>query len=378
MKTIFYFVLISLCFSLNISAQEKYSTMIMEDWAGDNWVYTVKVTNTFDSNGTIIKENNEIWDNVAKAWKSASLTTHTLNSNSTINYSITETWNEVLGAWEEMQKMVYTYDASKKVLTMKMQMFFGADWMDLGLTTNVYNANGELITTINQNYDFMTMGMVNSSQTSHTYNPDGTETQSISQSWNALTGSWGNTSRTTNAYISGKKLSSMIMENFTDGVWVNFMKSSMTYNGDGSMKESLSQDWNSSSGIWVDEGKSMYTLYSDGSINQMLMTEWIADQSKWDNQSRITYTYKTTSINQLETDMVRVFPNPFTNSISIESSSTKVSSFQIYNTSGQLVRTIEKGEPLSSVNLSALKRGVYLLKVNTLESQKVIKLMKNE
>jgi len=378
MKSILYIFLIDLCFSLNISAQEKYSTMIMEDWVGDKWVNTTKVTNTFDSNGNIIKESNEMWDNVAKVWDKLAVTSHTLNANSTINYSITETWNEDLGSWEQMQKMVYTYDASKKVLTMKMQMFFGVDWMDLGLTTNTYNANGQLTTVLDQNFDFMTMGMINSTQTSHTYNSDGTENQSISQSWNALTSSWENTMRTTNAYISGKKLSSLIIENFTGGIWVNFMKSLMTYNGDGSVKESLSQDWNSSSGTWVDEGKGTYTLYPDGSVNQMLMTEWKADQSKWENQSRITYTYRTTSINQQGTDFLRVFPNPFSNSISIESGAIKFSSFQIFNTSGQLVRTIEKGERLSSIDLSDLKRGVYLLKVNSPESQKVIKLLKHK
>jgi hypothetical protein len=376
MKSNIYIFLVGLLFSLNISAQENYSTMIMEEWANGTWKNSMKLTNTFDSNGNIIKESTESWDDLLKAWGNAMVTTHTLNSNSTINYSITQSWNNVAGAWEDMQKTIYTYDGSKKLLTQKVQMFFGTEWMDFGLTTNTYNGSNQLEKSVVQSLDFMTMGMVNSTQSVNTYNADGTENQSTAQKWNIAMSSWENTSRTTNAYTSGKKMSSMVIENYTGGVWVNSMKTSMTYNGDGSIKESLSQKWNVSSGTWVDSDKAVYSLYPDGSINQMLLTEWKADLSKWENQSRITYTYKTTSVSQLETSKIKVFPNPFSNSISIEYNSLNVSDIQLYNSNGQLVRTIGKGESLSTINLSALKNGVYILKVNTPESQKVVKLLK--
>ena len=350
--------------------------MTTEEWVDGNWNNSMKLTNTFDANGNIITESSESWDNVAKVWSNETKTTHTLNSNSTINYSMTQSWNPDQNMWEDMQKTVYTYDASKNVLTQKVQMFFGTDWMDFSLTTNTYNANNQMIKNLSQNYDFMAMQWQNFSQTNYTFNTDGTENQTTSQFWNSDPGLWENVLRLTNAYLSGKKISSMVIENYSDGSWVNFMKSAITYNADGTMKESMGQEWDVASGTWIDSGKEFYTIYPDGSVNQVLTTLWNASLSQWENDSRITYTYNSTFVHQTETDQLIVFPNPFADVISIEGNSLAEMNIQLYNANGQLIRIFDQSEQLAPVNLSGLKSGVYLLKVTSPESEKVIKLLK--
>lgn len=377
MKPIIYIFLFCLCFSLHLSAQ-NYKSMVMEDWVNSNWAHATRTANTFDSNGNITMVTMDSLNYATSVWDKSMLTTNTLNPNSTINYSIIQSWNKVGNNWEDALKMIYTYDGSKNVLTQKMQMFFGADWMDFSMSTYSYS-NGFLSKNVEQQLNFMTNMMENSSQSNYSYNADGTENQNLSQNWNIMMGAWVNNMRTTNTYDASKRISSILTEDFTTGAWVNSTKSTMTYNPNGSISESLGQDWNVSTSSWVDNQKENYSYNADGSTNQILTTEWKSNLNKWDNQSRITYTYNSTSFSQLEladSGQLRVFPNPFTNIVTIDYKSLKAFSIQIYNSNGQLVKNIEKGEPLSIINLASLKNGIYLLKVVSPESQKVVKLLK--
>lgn len=379
MKSTLYICLFSICFSLNLPAQ-KYASMIMEDWVNGNWVISMRLTNTFDSNGNVIAEAYDGWNDTTKVWEKNMLSTHTLNSNSTINYTLIQMWNKDENKWDDMQKMMYTYDGSKNTLTQKTQWYSGTDWMDYSMANFTYDASGHLVKNINQQLDFMTMMMKDSYQSTYSYNDDGTENQHLSQNWNSTIGIWENTTRSTNIYDS-KRISSILTEEFTTGAWVNSMKSIITYNENGSANESLTQEWNISTSSWVDTGKEFYSYYPDGTNYQMLMTEWKTDLNKWENQSRITYTNDASSFIKpgLEvTNQLRVFPNPFTDVLSIEYKSLGEFSIQLFNANGQLVRTIEKGESISEINLVSLKNGVYFLKVVSPESQKVVKILKNK
>lgn len=384
MKTKIYLLFFSLCFSLNLVAQEfpldgKYSTLIIEDWTDGQWINSAKLTNTFDSNGNKIKDGFDEWNDTTKVWERITLSSHTLNANSTINYTLTQMWNEDANSWEDIQKTDFTYDAAKNILTQKMQMFFGV-WMDMSLTTNTYNANSQLTKSVEQTSDFMTGNFANSTQYVYSYNANLTQNQTVSQNWNLATSDWEDDTRTTNTYNDSKKITAIIDEVYGLGAWNNDSKTMISYNTDGSMKEALYQSWNTSSRNWVDSEKEVYTNNPDGTMNQAIATAWMPDQGIWENQTRATFSYNPTSISQqlAGSVLIKVFPNPFTNVISIEYNSLNVSDIQLYNSNGQLVRTIGKGEALSSINLASLKNGVYMLKVTTPESQKVVKLLKQD
>ena len=366
-----------MCFSFNLSAQ-NYSTVIMEDWENGAWVNSWRMTNSFDSNGNIIKLTNESWNTTTKVWDKDNITSHTLNTNATINYSITQSWDKDNNKWEDFQKTIYTYDASKKILTQKMQIILITDWMDFSMTTNTYNGSGQLTKSVDQQINFLTMQLANSFQQTITYNADGTVNQSVFQKWNETLNAWENSQRTTNTYDGTKKITSVLIEDFKNNVWINNMKGSNTYNIDGTVKEGLGQDWNVALNKWDDSSKEFYTYNTNATLKQLLIMEWSLTSNAWVNQSRMTYTYGATFV---EPDMTistqfKVFPNPFTDVISIRYNSLEGTNFQLYNANGQLVRAFEKGEPLSEINLSQLRNGIYLLKVNLAESRQVVKLVK--
>lgn len=283
--------------------------------------------------------------------------------------------------WENNHKLLYTYDGSMKVLTLKMQMNLGTGWMDFSMTTNTYNASGQLIKSVGQAMDLLTMQLKDALQTNFTYNVDGTENQSVSQNWSNTSAAWGNSARSTNTYNASKKLTQVLTEDFTANAWINDTKSILTYNTNGLVNEALYQDWNATGSAWADTDKDIFTYNANGSINQMTVMEWKKDQSKWENQYRYTYTYPVVTFVSAATDdpnQLRAFPNPFNNVISLENTGLKEFSLQIFNANGQLVKSIENGQSHSTINLASLHSGVYFLKVISPESQKVIKLLKND
>ena len=378
MKSIIYIFLFSIYFSIQVTAQ-KYTTLLVETWANSNWKNSMRMINTFDSNGNLTKEVSDSWNLTSSVWENSLVTNHTLNSNSTVNFSITQSWDKDMGMWVNLYKMIYTYDASKNVLTQKTQMDMGAGWADFTMTTNTYNANGQLIKSLGQAMDLLTMQMKDANQTTYSYNADGTENQSVSQEWNSTSAAWKNSMRSTNTYNASKKLTLVLTEDFTADVWVNDTKSILSYNTNGLVSEALYQDWDATAAAWVDTDKDIFTYNANGSVNQMTVMEWKKDQSKWENQSRLTYTYPIATFVDpaiADLDQLLVFPNPFNNVITIENTTLKEFNLQIYNANGQLVKSIENEHPFSTINLASLNKGVYFLKVVSPESQKVLKILK--
>ncbi|MFY9153197.1 MAG: T9SS type A sorting domain-containing protein [Prolixibacteraceae bacterium] len=374
MKSIIYIFLFSFCFSLH-SYSQNYKSMIMENWSNDNWVNSMRYTNTFDNNGNILTSEMDMWNDTTKVWDKQTLTNNTLNANGTVKTAITQSW-DIDDTWSDIQKSEFTYDDSKNVLTQKIQINFGG-WMDYSETINTYN-NGKIQSRTSRSLDFLSGQMVNSFQVTYTYNADGTENQEIFKQWNENLVAWENSSRSTNAYNSSKLVTSVLSEDFNNGEWVNNMNSIISYNNDKSVQEALGQDWQSEGNKWVDSWKETNSYNPNGTLYQTLNMVWNMEQNRWENESRITFMYNAVSFIQSEladNDLI-VFPNPFTKDITIAGKNTDNCDIQLYTVNGQLIRTFLKDESLSGINLAALKTGTYYIRVSSPEFKKMVKIIK--
>lgn len=68
---------------------------------------------------------------------------------------------------------------------------------------------------------------------------------------------------------------------------------------------------------------------------------------------------------------IKVYPNPVTHSLIIESD--KESLYELYNINGQKILTINKSNPTEIIDFSNYSSGIYLLKINNQETHKIIK-----
>lgn len=374
MKTKLYLLTALIFLTLFVSAQ-KYNYMIMEDWKDNAWTKASKTTNTYDSNGNLIKLTMEEWNTVTNLWNKYIIITYTLNSDATIKETLTQMWDKDANDWSNTSKAINTYDGSKKKLTETTQMWMGDSWLEYRKETNTYDTNGNLIKIIAQSLDFMTQQLKNSSQHTYTYNSDGTENQNVAQTWNALN-QWENTSRMTNTYNASKQIITMLSERWLSGAWQNVSKITLTYNTNGLVKETLSESWQTDK--WVNSFNDISSYSPQGELEVDLSQGWNANLVQWENQMRTTYYYNTTGFQPVEFtgNGSKVFPNPFEDQLTIECGSLNENDIQVFNSTGQLVKSLKSTSSVTRVNLGSLNKGVYIMKIKSLQNEQTIRLLK--
>lgn len=95
-------------------------------------------------------------------------------------------------------------------------------------------------------------------------------------------------------------------------------------------------------------------------------------------QSSTTITFATNifnEVNEVEKTLIRTFPNPVKNILHIESDE-KISYLELINVTGEKLICNTPNNSSVEINLITFKRGTYLLKVNTINSVKIIKVVK--
>jgi len=374
MKTKLYLLTALIFLTLFVSAQ-KYNYMIMEDWKDNAWTKASKSTNTYDSNGNLIKITMEQWNAETNLWEKYIIISYTLNSDATVKEALTQMWGMFGDEWSNSSKTSYTYDGSKKILTETTLTWMMDSWLENRIETNTYDTNGKLIKIITQGYDFLTQQMKNSSQHTYTYNSDGTENQSVAQTWNALN-QWENATRMTNTYNASKHITGMLSERWVSNAWMNVSKITLTYNTNGSLKETLSESWQTDK--WVNSFKDISSYSPQGELEVDLSQGWNANLVQWENQMRTTYYYNTTGFQPVEFtgNGSKVFPNPFEDQLTIECGSLNENDIQVFNSTGQLVKSLKSTSSVTRVNLGSLNKGVYIMKIKSLQNEQTIRLLK--
>ena len=373
MKTKIYLLTVLMCFAMVVPAQ-KYKYMIFENWMENSWKMTYRTTNNYNSNGNLINDFDEEWNDETKIWKKIMIDIHTLNPDGTIKETLTEAWNDESNEWEATSKTVYTYNASKEILTETSQIFFDT-WIDYIKDIYTYDSNGKLTSMVIQSLDmFSGMVLKNSSQSLFSYNEDGTEKQIVDQIWNSLN-QWEDESRTINTYNNSKQLISDLSENWVNNTWVNDSKSTNTYNANGTLKETIEEEWEE--GNWIKKGKAIYSFNAKGDMESMVSQDWNITLNDWENKIRIRLEYTTgIQLVELAENTAVVYPNPFIDQLTIENGALVESGIDVFNSTGQLVSSIKITRPVTNLNLGSLKKGVYFMKIRSPQNEQTIKLLK--
>ena len=374
MKTKFYLLTFFVFFALAVSAQ-KYNGTLTEVWTNNAWTNSFRSTYTHDSNGNVLNITSDSWNAGTNSWDNLSISTNTLNSDGTIKETLTQAWDAASSSWMNASNTIFTYNATKKKLTETSQIWLGVAWQDYSTTTYTYNGNDLLITEVNQISNFLTPGLVNSSQTTYTYNSDGTLNQSVDQTWNALN-QWVNSTRNTNTYNASKQLTSSLGENWLVDAWSNDSRSTFTYNAAGSISESLEEKWLNNA--WVNTSQNMFSYNTNNDILQIVTQDWNTTLAQWDNKIRTTLNYNSTGIDpvKLAGTSTIVYPNPFEDQLTIQSVSLDEHLIQVFNAAGQIINEFNTNQTATILNLSWLKKGVYFMKIKSSQNEQTIKLVK--
>ena len=97
--------------------------------------------------------------------------------------------------------------------------------------------------------------------------------------------------------------------------------------------------------------------------------------TEFDSSNIITILVETTSIEDIENDVIRIYPNPVTNDLQIEFKENNSSNWlvEIFDIKGSLQKTMkfENVQDNQTINLHNLAKGTYLIQLTDLEDDKV-------
>ncbi|MBI9069285.1 MAG: T9SS type A sorting domain-containing protein, partial [Salinivirgaceae bacterium] len=95
--------------------------------------------------------------------------------------------------------------------------------------------------------------------------------------------------------------------------------------------------------------------------------------------TRFSEPYVIVGVNDSRNAKTRIYPNPFTNNLTIEFENiNSIESFEIYNSLGQLITKNEIVSATQTINIETEQQGIFLIKVNYYDkTSKIHKIVKN-
>ena len=297
-------------------------------------------------------------------------------------------WDE---NWLAYEMITYDYDFNGNVLEMLVQDFDGEEWIDMAKASFAYE--DDLVSEVIIQY-WEDGEWVNVEKAVYNYNGD---------TWTILYWDWNGTTWSSNElYTYNKSAESieLLIQYMQGGAWQNDEKQFFTLDFDEHVTSILVQEWENN--VWVNDNRIAYD-YSNGVFDSK--TEELWDGSEWVTTTKYSYLYDNgnaisgsckvfdgndfvvgdgeiemaygysadtksfygyevnmtyvdpTSVNESTSVNFKVYPVPAENEIQIQAEGFQKA--EIFTLTGQMLMESEQ----SSVNVSSLASGIYMLKV---------------
>jgi len=357
---ILFSLLIFSSLSFNLSGQKVVTKVLDETWTGSSWQNSTLQSISYDASGYLTNSTSQSWNASALTWENVSQFVYANNADGTANQVTIQSWDGI-SAWNTTNRITYTYNLSKKILTELSEQYLGYAWQNSSLKTNTYNGSGYLTNSFTQSWDIASSTYINSFQANYLNNADGTPFQVINQTWNGVN-AWTDALRFTYTYSSGENTTTVV-EQWLSGAWTSFQKVSNTYDASGFMTKGLSQLWDSGTSTWKNSTQANYTNNTDGTPYQIINQSWDGT-SAWINSDRMTFTYsQTTGVSELITKAdFTIYPNPANDIINVKANiSINGSVYSITNQTGMVLLRGKITSENTSIDISSLVNGIYFI-----------------
>jgi hypothetical protein len=281
--------------------------------------------------------------------------------------SLSENWEG--DAWVQKYRSSYTYNGQGKTYTWLSESYVAGAWENTSLYTYTYTGNNikELLT---QNWQ--SGAWVNLLKTTNEFNGQGLITTSITQMW--LVGAWMNISKSINTYNADNLIALELEQSWVANAWVDKNKSTYTYGSNNKSQSVLTEQYVNSD--WVNHSQVFYTYDGNENNTELLEQDWV--NSAWENFFKITMTYvmitdvENTELPVTEYKLMNNYPNPFNPFTTINYSIAKEgrTKLTVYNIVGSKVAVLaDENKPIGNYsvqfNAGTLPSGVYFYSIQT-------------
>ncbi|MBR9860192.1 T9SS type A sorting domain-containing protein [bacterium] len=189
---------------------------------------------------------------------------------------------------------------------------------------------------------------------------------------------WALNARTHYHYNGSDQLTHEITDywNPSGGVYLTYLRYDYGYNADGKRDSIVTSQWSQASQAWFPNNRTQITYDNDGDTDYEI-NQIYAGSGNWTNQFKFDYIYQTTnSLPNLPIADFRIFPVPANNHLNIQSNMA-VSTVEVYDMNGQLVKKVNSLENLNpQIPTYDIEGGIYFLKLKfhsgQVESRKIV------
>lgn len=303
--------------TVKYTAQGDMEEVLVEVPSGSDWVlyYGIRINYTYDSN------NNP--------------TEAIIELNQT-------------GSWTEIQKQLITYDSNNEPTEIITQIPAGSGWDNysrmINMTWHKWGGTNEQLFSYAETQDW-----------------DGSQ--------------WADAGRQTNTYTNDDMPVSTLIEEWDGSTYVNSEHYNWTYDQYGNQEFYVEEEYEIAAGTWDTTygERSEYTYNSDNSID----TETLASYNSigWETDSKNLYEYESTSgftKNRLNTTL-QAYPNPTTDVLNLKLEEQRFT-VTITDLTG---RTVLQAQNNRALDVSNLKKGIYLVHIAGEKGNAAVKFVKN-
>lgn len=329
-------------------------------WNANTWENDRKFTYAYDINGNKVVELSEEWEKTV--WVNLQRITYSYDSNGNKVSSLTEVW--VNNEWSNSFRRVYTYDVNGRNLTELREQWQNNAWVSLSRYTYTYNMNGDLITRLLESWQ--NDAWINSLKYTYAYGTNVYPESYLCEKWQ--NGTWFNSYRYSYTFdVNGNMLTS-INEVWQNNVWMNKYRSTYTYDVNGNSNTGKTEIWGS--GYWQSYIGSLYIYSQQGDVTDRSISGY-----RYDAHFLSFTNYGIGNV--INDESVTVYPNPTVSNINIEVSKlNKHSHFTVLSPNGLELLHEPITKNVTSINISSLPRGIYLVKIIGDRTVRVVKIVK--
>ncbi len=398
--------------------KQKLDSVLISSWdsAGAQWKIGSKTDYAYDTPGNLILSYSYSWTSSTKQWRARSKFECVYDFLGLLSYTLSSSPDTTPGGWRPSTKHEYLYNPKKSIAS-DIQLNWNADSAGLAYSSKydyTYNLQGRLTSEqgsiVNSKNEWQPLSQVyytyNGSgnltvetafvyrsnhqwepayKNDHSYDSTGNRILTIYSQPDTGAASWKYISKNEFVYNDSSKMILQTDYQFSaaDSVWNNQSKEERNYNDSGDMWYKYDYTWDQVLSQWVplSDGKIVcdYNVafnksqlilppgFENYNSNHLMMDkfQYRWNGSQWNNAVQNDYYYSEKNLGIPENSLVycRVYPNPARDYVCIDWPGLKGElQLSIFNQNGLMVFSAALSNQ-STVGLSMLQAGEYILKI---------------
>lgn len=348
-------------------------------WKETDWISDFSIEYTYSEFGDLLTETSKQWDTIANKWVNVALTDRSYNSLGNVTNIVYKYWNTETSEWVNDLNRIIGYNAQFKVSSRLTQKWDGSAWADISKASLIYDSQGRNTQYLEEIWS--SSEWINAYREVYTYASDKITIQI--NNWNANLSAWEN-DLLISYFIDGEGYLELEQHDYwNDSLNIYETGYYDKYDNDGNNTEYFEKMWDDSLKQFT-EGTRILSTYSSGKnkkIKESVIQEWDTLVSDWKNLQKTVYFWAQDVFIKVPASLLglfKIYPVPFTDIINVEIYFDMVFPpvLKFIDLEGRVLFEYELIDNRSTIDLSHLNKGTYMVELNSKQGRAIIKVIK--